>query len=66
MAKLKQIKIKNFDYKRPSGACGICGKEDKPVVEVGGEINKLSLCDECAQGVVDIHNNMKLMTTPED
>lgn len=54
MAKLRQIRIKNFNYKRPSGLCNVCGKDDKPVVEVAveiGEIKSLSICDECAQDV---------------
>ena len=62
MAKLRQIKIKGFGYKTSSGACGVCGKEDKPVVEVG-DITRLSICDECAQGILDIHTNYKLMMT---
>lgn len=61
MAKLKQVTIE-FNFKK--GKCDVCGEEGKPIVEVG-DITKFSICDECSQGCVDIHNNMKLMKPAE-
>jgi len=57
MARLKVIKLTNFNYKSPAGKCSVCEKEDKPVVEIAG----VSLCAECSQGIVDIHDNMIIM-----
>jgi hypothetical protein len=57
MARLKAIKLTNFNYKSPAGKCSVCEAEDKPVVEIAG----IFLCAECSQGIVDIHSNMQLM-----
>jgi hypothetical protein len=58
MAKLKQITI-GFSYKK--GQCGVCNKDDKDVVEVGGDTTKLAICTNCAMQISGIHSNMLLM-----
>ncbi len=59
MAKVRQIGIR-FNYVQETGKCGICNKENISVVEVG-DIVKVSICDACAQQLVDVFVNMKLM-----
>jgi hypothetical protein len=61
MSEMKKINIP-FDFSS-QGDCGICGKKNLPVAEVGKNEDKYCICAGCAMEVRNIHWNMKRMVT---
>ncbi len=66
MAKLAKVKLENFRQYAPQGTCGICGRQDTPVVVAGLKDNGTATCKECAQGIVTLHDNMAIMFGSEN
>lgn len=57
--KIKDIKVTGLFYYRPKGLCQVCGRIE-PVVEVRGVGGLISLCSDCCQAVMAIHEEHDL------
>jgi hypothetical protein len=60
--KVKSLKISGLFYYRPRGLCQGCGRDTEPVVEIRDAVGKVktSLCSNCCQGIMAIHEGQDL------
>ena len=58
--KITQLKVAGLFYYCQKGLCQACGRDAVPVVEVRGAYGIMSLCSDCCQAMMGIHEQHDL------